>query len=303
MKAEMSIPTITELPPPPSGKTGFPWTAASPIGSASLPDGTVLPRITVVTPSYNQAAFIEETLRSVLLQGYPNLEYIVMDGGSTDGSAEIIRKYEPWLSYARIGPDKGQSDAIAQGFARATGEILAWLNSDDTYLVGTLARVGAFFARHRNIVFAFGDAWNVDATGRMLNRLDTVWSNRFLTANLGVHGWIQPGSFWRRDAYVRAGGLDPSLHFCMDRDLYLRLLRVGPSARIAGPPLANFRTHADAKSTVLTDVGWREHALLLQRYALAQHEYLRPWLQLGWWLWIKPATLRIRLNRAFGWEL
>ena len=114
-------PQLNELHTPPQGKSGWPWTEASPAAAETLPDGSPWPKISVVTPSYQQGQFLEETLRSVLLQGYSNLEYFVMDGGSTDGSKEIIEKYSPWINDWQSGPDRGQSDAINQGFAKSTG--------------------------------------------------------------------------------------------------------------------------------------------------------------------------------------
>src|ERR1039458_3148368 len=107
-----------------------------------------LPRITIVTPSYNQSQFLEDTIRSVLTQNYPNVEYFVIDGGSTDGSVEIIKKYERWLTHWESVPDKGQADAILKGFARSTGDIVGWLNSDDLYLPGCLESVGTYYAEH-----------------------------------------------------------------------------------------------------------------------------------------------------------
>ena len=306
----MHCPTISKLPPVPPGKTDWPWTVESPQLPDTMPDpstssGQVAswPRVSIVTPSYNQGQFIEETIRSVLLQGYPSLEYIIMDGGSTDGSVEIIRKYEPWLSYLHIGPDGGQAAAIAEGFRRATGEILAWLNSDDRYRPGALVRVAHFFTTHPNVVFGNGDVNYIDAEGRFLKRIYAIRPNRFLTANLGVHSWPQQGCFWRRWAYEKAGGMDGSLQFCMDRDLFIRLVDIGPSARIAGPPLADFRMHESAKSSKLLDVAEREHRLLITRYGSLWRQRLHALLRVYWWLWTKPTSLRVRLNRAYGWEL
>jgi glycosyltransferase involved in cell wall biosynthesis len=122
-------------------------------------------RVTVVTPSYNQAQFLEETIRSVLLQGYPNLEYIIIDGGSTDGSVEIIRKYEKHLSDWVSEPDRGQSHAINKGFARATGEYIAWLNSDDVYEPGIIANAVAWFAEHPECDMIYSDCALVDEAG------------------------------------------------------------------------------------------------------------------------------------------
>ncbi len=134
----MHCSTLNELPAPPPGKTGWPWTEESPQLPGTMPDGSPWPSVSIVTPSLNQRQFIEETIRSVLLQGYPDLEYIIIDGGSTDGSLEIIKKYEPWLAYRVSERDRGQSHAINKGWQRARGEILAWLNSDDTYNPGAI---------------------------------------------------------------------------------------------------------------------------------------------------------------------
>lgn len=134
----MQCPKLSELPPPPPGKTGWPWTEETERLPNTMPDGGEWPRISIVTPNYNYGQFIEETIRSVLLQGYPNLEYIVIDGGSTDDSVEIIKKYEPWLSYWVSEKDRGQANAINKGISIATGEWFNWLNSDDILLNNAL---------------------------------------------------------------------------------------------------------------------------------------------------------------------
>lgn len=134
----MHSPTLKELPPPPPNKTGWPWTAAASPLSDQVEDGVEWPRISIVTPSYNQGQFLEETIRSILLQGYPNLEYIIIDGGSTDNSLEIIKKYEPWLTYWVSEPDKGPASAINKGLQKCTGEWFNWINSDDLLLPKSL---------------------------------------------------------------------------------------------------------------------------------------------------------------------
>ncbi len=143
----MRCPTLSELPSPPPGKTGWPWTKETPQLPDRMPDGRAWPQITIVTPSYNQGQFIEETIRSVLLQGYPNLQYMVIDGGSTDASAQIIQKYTPWLDYWVSEADRGQAHAINKGLERATGMVAAYLNSDDIYLPGALGHVGQTYVK------------------------------------------------------------------------------------------------------------------------------------------------------------
>src|SRR5262249_15652432 len=151
------------LPPPPAGKSGWPWTEES---ASSLPtamaNGAPWPRITVVTPSFNQAAFVEATLRSVLLQGYPDLEYFVLDGGSTDGSVEIIKKYEPWLTYWFSGPDGGQSAAIDRGLRLGSGMLATWINSDDMLCRDALTTHATRIGFEPDVIYA-GDCLYIDA--------------------------------------------------------------------------------------------------------------------------------------------
>src|SRR5438270_3751687 len=140
----MKFPTLAELPPP-AGKTGWPWTEETPALPPARPDGSAWPRISIVTPSYNQGEFIEETIRSVLLQGYPDLEYFVLDGGSTDASTGVIGKYERWLTWWLSERDAGQADAINNGLQKSSGELFNWINSDDALLPGALFRLAVAY--------------------------------------------------------------------------------------------------------------------------------------------------------------
>ena len=159
-----------------------------------------------------------------------------------------------------------QAAAIAAGFAQSSGEIMAWINSDDRYQPGAFERVAKFFLDNPSVVFADGYVNLIDASGSRFERLYAVRPNRFITAKLGRHSWPQQGCFWRRSAYQSVGGVDSSFRFCMDRDLFIRLSSVGPSRRIPGPPLADFRTHEDAKSSTILDVAEQESNRLLATY-------------------------------------
>jgi hypothetical protein len=211
---------LDRLPDPPAGKTGWPWTEGTPKVAYSRSENW--PRVTVVTPSFNQAIFLEETIRSVLLQDYPNLEYIIMDGGSTDSSVDIIRKYENHLAYWTSGKDGGAADAIRQGFERATGSILAYLNSDDLYLPGTMLHLIKHFETDAADA-VYGNTYWIDENSSLLaERRQTPFSR---TAYLyGGADLQQPATFWTRQIYLAAGGMDASFHCAFDTDLFARFV-------------------------------------------------------------------------------
>ena len=181
----MRCPALAELPAPEPGLTGWPWTEETPRLGATMPDGRPWPRVTVVTPSLNQARFLEETIRSVLLQGYPDLEYVVVDGGSNDGSREIIGKYERFFAWWASEADRGQADAIDKGLAQATGEIFNWVNSDDVLQPGALATVAQAM---RGDIDAFGGrGLVVEGVGESVpRRCRRIAAKNIIRGDLGV---------------------------------------------------------------------------------------------------------------------
>lgn len=258
----MRCPFWIELPNPPGAKTGWPWTEESPQLSETMSDGSPWPRISIVTPSYNQGQFIEETIRSVLLQGYPNLEYIIIDGGSTDRSVEIIKKYEPWLSYWVSERDDGQADAINTGLKLASGEIVAWLNSDDVYTPGSIAQAVTYLVANPSVPVVFGDSTYIDADGKKVGSYHTA---PFDLADFLFYCAIpQPSSFLRKWVIQEVKYLDASLHFIMDHDLWIRIGLHHP-IHYFPQRWSSYRRHAASKSTTREIVRWEETIDLLKR--------------------------------------
>jgi glycosyltransferase involved in cell wall biosynthesis len=200
---------------------------------------TSLPLVSVVTPSFNQGAYLAETIRSVLDQDYPRLEYLVIDGGSTDGSQELIRGFAPQLAYWVSEPDLGQTDAINKGFSLASGQILAWLNSDDTYLPGAVSQAVAFLQEHPEAGMVYGRAYYIDADGRRYARYPAgPTDHRGLRR--GVVTIPQQASFFRSRIWKMVGPLDPSFYYAMDYDLWVRISSVSPIVFV-DRAWANFR--------------------------------------------------------------
>ncbi len=213
-------------------------------------------RVSVITPSYNQARFLEATIRSVLEQDHPDLEYIIVDGGSTDGSLEIIQKYAHRLAWWVSEPDQGQTDAINKGFARASGEILAWLNSDDTYNPGAVAGAVSYFQKDPQVGLLYGDASYIDERGQVTGRFPAAQTD-YRRLRQGYVHIPQQSAFFRADLWRIVGPLDPSFYFAMDYDLWVRLAREAP-VRYVRELWANFRIHSQGKTVVSDDRCWPE---------------------------------------------
>jgi glycosyltransferase involved in cell wall biosynthesis len=247
-------------------KNNWPWTESlRPKGPKTL-SSVGWPKISIVTPSYNQGRYLEETIRSVILQGYPNLEYIIMDGGSTDNSVEIIKKYEPWLAYWESGKDNGQADAIKRGFKRATGEIFAYINSDDYYCKDVFDDVARRFMRDRSMDLLIGSGRQIDEAGRVIRRFYGYPQDFNSILHLGRLNFNQPSAFWRSRAYFDAGEMDGALKFCMDADLFLRLTR-NKTPGYTYRYYSVFRWHDQSKSSTIKETALSERKVLFKKYA------------------------------------
>jgi len=276
------------------------------------------PRITVVTPSYNQAAFLEATIRSVLDQDYPNLQYGIVDGNSTDGSTKIIEKYREKLDFAIVEPDRGQVDALNKGLAKADGDIVCFLNSDDTFLPGALRAVGEHFRNFRGCQWLMGHCVFIDANGERI--VDAEWGSDRMTATPVdglAHALLrdkpfampQPSIFWKRSLYEKHGPFSEALQYTFDYEMWCRYLAAGHRVTILDRELSTYRLHEQSKTCALRHKQLHDHIETERLYAkylpLKQRARLmrdigyrtrqlavmtakgRPWKQLArrpWWL-------------------
>lgn len=270
---------MPDLPPPPAAQAGWPWQSGAAPAIRKPADGW--PRLTVVTPSYNQAPYLERTIRSVLLQGYPNLEYIVIDGASTDGSVEIIRKYERWITFWVSEPDHGQAGAINKGLKRATGDWLAWQNSDDIFYPGAFAAVAMRSLSRPAADLIIGNINLIDEDDRVLTDLRFV---RPTFKALLAEGMVltNQAAFWRRSVHEPIGWLKEEMVCAFDFEWFLRVLEQRRADHI-DRVLGGFRIHRQAKSTVISArcqeereqavrgrqlPGWQVRLLQARRFAL-----------------------------------
>lgn len=221
------------------------------------------PKISIVTPSYNQGIFLEETIQSVLNQDYSNLEYIIIDGGSTDNSIDIITKYQHRLAYWESNKDRGFGHAINKGFSRASGDIFCWLNSDDLLLPDALRLIGNYFCSYSNVGLVFGNRHIIDAKSALRRKRDYF----FYFPGQFKYGKTLPQecTFWRREVHEQVGGLDENLKFAIDFDLWCRISKVATVRHIPFY-LGAFREQPLSKSATLEKIGIDERRSIVLKY-------------------------------------
>jgi glycosyltransferase involved in cell wall biosynthesis len=212
--------------------------------------------ISIVTPSYNQGPYIEETIQSVLAQDYPHIEYLIVDGGSTDNTVNIIKKYENKLAWWISERDKGQTDAINKGFARAKGDILAWINSDDTYEPGAVAAAVKYLKKLPGVGMVYGDCNFINDSGHVIGKFNAAQTSYRLLRQGYAH-IPQQTMFLRAELWRQVGPLDPSFYFAMDYDLWTRIA-ARTEIKYIPQTWANFRLHTSGKTIVADDRCWPE---------------------------------------------
>ena len=215
------------------------------------------PLVSIVSPSFNQAKFLRRTIDSVLSQDYANFEYIIIDGGSQDGSVEIIKNYQDQLAYWESNPDRGQTDAINKGFSKARGKYLAWLNSDDVYQPGAIESAVAYLEAHPEVGLVYGDCSFINAEDRKIGMFPAAQTDYERLRRGYVH-IPQQASFFRGDLWREVGPLDPTFYFAMDYDLWVRLAKRAPLVYLPGEVWASFRLHGDAKTIAEDARCWPE---------------------------------------------
>ncbi len=250
----MRCPTLADLPPPPLNKTGWPWTEESPQLFNTMPSGSPWPRISIVTGTYNRVNFVEETIRAVLLQGYPDLEYIIIDGESTDGTIDVVQKYRQWIAYFISEKDKGEYEAISKGFKKCTGDIITFNSSDDRYFPGTFGRIGSSYHEDTAYGAFVGGFVRMDSHSKITSPHIPARLPFDAPVDLST---IDPSS-WRlhqQSTFYSARALDDvgryvreDLRSTGDRDLLYRVAKRYKIMTI-GEPLSAFRVHEGSLSS------------------------------------------------------
>ncbi|HIE24970.1 MAG TPA: glycosyltransferase [Anaerolineales bacterium] len=248
-----------------------------------------LPLVSIITPSFNQVPFITATIDSVLSQDYPHIEYIIVDGGSTDGSVDIIKSYADKLAWWVSEKDKGQTDAIDKGFARANGQILAWLNSDDTYEPGAISAAVDFLMKNPKVGLVYGDCNLIDEKGLKFGEFNAAQTDLSKLQRGYVH-IPQQASFWRAELWKEVAPLDDSFFFAMDYDLWTRLAKISELRYLPGETWANFRLHSDAKSIAQDKYCWEEMMRVHYReggsfFSIINAKHIIRKIIAPWWNW------------------
>lgn len=274
---------LNELPIPMTKEKGWPWTEETNL--TNYDKNRAWPKLTIVTPSYNQGAFIEQTIRSVLLQNYPNLEYIIIDGGSTDNTVEIIKKYSRWISYWQSEKDNGQGQAINLGFSLASGDYYAWINSDDYYLPDVFKTVILAFLKTKS-TFVFGYGYNFNVKEKKYELLKTLPLFDYF---LRVPSLIQPSCFWKAKIHQP---IWEQLQCSLDYELWLRLVK-GNSRRLIRKPLSVANVHEDAKThnSKMKAAAEKDHQLICRQDA---HGIVANWNTILFW-----KKILFHLNNLF----
>lgn len=247
--------TLKDLPSPPSGKNGWPWTEQTQPLPDIMADGSLWPRISIVTPSYNQGEFIEETIRSVLLQGYPNLEYIIIDGGSTDNTIDIIKKYEQYIAYWISEPDEGQSNALNKGFRKATGDLIGWQNSDDYYRAEAFKLVAEASVEFKNADIFYGEI-DVIERGKVIEIICAPEFNLEQTLP-----WFRLGNqamFFRSKVFQEGYSINEKYHHFMDFEFFWQLIVAGYEFKFIPGLLGYIRVQPNSKALRQADIAAKE---------------------------------------------
>jgi glycosyltransferase involved in cell wall biosynthesis len=298
----MNIISLSDLPPSPMGQIGWPWNVAPSPQPSVIDNESRWPRISIVTPSYNQVQFLEETIRSVLLQGYPNLEYIIMDGASTDGSLEILHRYSSFFDYWISARDDGHASALNAGFDHASGDILGYINSDDLLLPDALFNIARYFRQNPQADLVVGKSVLINSASTIYYRVPGLIPTFYSLLFWGSGGFNQPASFWKRDLFLSVGPFDPAYRFSFDFDMYLRFT-LKSHAKHINQYLAAFRMHPKSKTITLRDVQEQDDAMLRQRYGI---NHFPKWIRkLAWSYYMLrcyQAAGILRLKTWFGLE-